>query len=57
MDFLYHAIGLCHDNHSHLDLLDALLWFGGVSPILIYLKLRGKVLLKKVMRNDNSIKR
>jgi len=29
IEFLFHAVGICPDAHSHLDLLD--LCFGGVA--------------------------
>lgn len=41
MEIIKHALGVCSDNHTHIDLLDLLLiGTGGVSLIGYYLRER-----------------
>ena len=49
-----HIIGICHDNHIHLDLIDILLLGGGLGGLRLiwwYVKGRFKDLIGK---NENS---
>lgn len=40
MDAIFHIIGLCTDNHSHIDLTDLLYVGGSVTSIILYIKMR-----------------
>lgn len=48
MEGILHVFGLCHDTHTHLDVLDILLYsfFGGI-PVFAYIKYRFKRLFNK----------
>jgi len=37
-----HIIGICHDHHLHPDLLDLLMYGGGITGIWVYIKWKGK---------------
>lgn len=52
MEIIQHALGLCGDNHSHLDLMDILIYGGsGVTAAGFYFKSKIKSFWDKLKGN------
>lgn len=52
MEPIQHAIGLCHDNHTHFDLIDLLVGGGigaGIASPLVYLRVKIFTFFKKLL--------
>lgn len=47
MDAVLHVIGICADNHTHLDLIDLLFWSGSSISLIFYIKYNINELIKK----------
>lgn len=49
MELIYHIVGFCHDNHSHIDLIDILVCGTGLSGTLYFFKTKLILLWKKII--------
>lgn len=48
MDAVLHMIGICGDNHAHLDLIDLLFWSGSSISLIYYIKYNINELVRKI---------
>ena len=57
MEPILHMLGLCGDNHSHLDLLDLLVGGTSLGVVTLYLKyyfIALKYMVKDFLTKNNS---
>lgn len=53
MEIVQHALGLCGDNHSHLDFVDILLYgSGGLTTTMYYFRFKIKSFWDNLRKND-----
>lgn len=52
MEVVYHIVGVCSDTHTHIDLIDILLYGSGLSTTIYFFKLKIIMLWKKIIKKQ-----